>query len=197
MGHHIFPLEFVFWTKNPKHEIHKQQLLPKIKEGLGETHGKQVDKWLCDVNTEFFNNNAGFEKYLPFIMDAAYPALDQMFAEIPNITTPSSSKITEIWYNHYGLSGGSGQEVHSHGCAGYSGIYLLELTEPNTTIFYSYLAGLSNVAASATFKTEFASEGDILLFPSSMLHYVVPTKNARTTVAFNVNCTGCGDPAPK
>ena len=192
MGQFIFPTEFVFWTKNPTHKTNKAQLLQKIAASLEYTKEKQTEHWLCDVNTGFFSYEDDVQKYMRLCTDSIYPALDQMFAEIPHIKTPRSSKITKIWYNHYGPNGVSGQEVHTHVGHGnsYSGIYLLSLLEPNTTVFYSHLASCSMPGAiNAAFQTRFAQEGDILLFPSALMHYVLPAKTPRTTIAFNVECT--------
>lgn len=191
MGQYIFPTEFVFWVKNHAHKTNKAQLLQKIVASLEHTKEKQAAHWLCDVNTEFFSCEADVQKYMQLCTSSIYPALDQMFAEIPHIKTPRSSQISKIWYNHYDSNGVSGQEVHTHAGYGdsYSGIYLLSLSEPNTTVFYSHLASCSmSGAVDSVFQTSFAQEGDILLFPSTLMHYVLPSKTPRTTIAFNVKC---------
>lgn len=188
MGQYVFPVEFLFWTKNQAHAQHKQLLLSEIRNNLALTKDMQKGKWFCDVNTEFFACERGIEKYLPLVSEAIYPALDEMFEGIPNLARPTKSKVTKIWYNHYEPKVDNGQEVHMHDSSGYSGIYFLELSEPNTSVFYSHLASMNHTAASPSFKADFAQEGDILLFPSSLLHYVLPSTCPRTTVAFNIKC---------
>jgi len=184
MGHYIFPTDFIFWTKAKNHEANKVALKEIVKSRLEETVGAQSKKWLCDVNTEFFNqDNNG--KYKDLVVAEIYPALDELFTEIPTLKMPKVSTVDNIWYNHYSI--GENQEVHTHFGAALSGIYFLELNEPNNTIFYSYSASMSQLGEEVK-KTEFIKEGDIVLFPSHLLHYVLPSTKERTTIAFNIRC---------
>lgn len=188
MAHYVIPSEFLFWSANPHHEQHKRALLPKIQASLPQTDGQQKGAWFCDVNTEFFVDVQDTTKYTDLITEAIYPALDAMFAEVKNLRLPHSSAVNRIWYNHYSGSGRSGQEVHTHTACSYSGVYFLELYEPNTTMFYSHSAAVNEVTL-ATKTTEFIKEGDILLFPATLMHYVLPPSQPRSTVAFNIVCS--------
>jgi hypothetical protein len=187
MPHYVVPSEFLFWTKNKKHQEHKAALLELIYKNLDNTKGLQKNLWFCDVNTEFFSKDSCAAKYINLVVDGVYPALDGMFSEVPSIRKPKSSVVRDVWYNHYDPLTNSGQEVHTHTTCSYSGIYFLELSEPNTTMFFSHLASVNEVTP-ATKTTEFIEEGDILLFPSTMMHYVLPAKQHRTTIAFNIVC---------
>lgn len=187
MPHYIFPSEFIFWSKNALHEKHKDALLPKIYANLEATKDKQKGIWLSEVNTEYFDRDTPIQKYMDLITDAIYPALDAMFKEIPNIRHPATSKVHNIWYNQYEPTGNSGQEVHTHPESDYSGVYFLELVEKNTTMFYSHLASVGKTTNSLK-ETDFIEEGDILIFPSALMHYVLPPKKQRVTVAFNITC---------
>jgi len=183
--HYIYPADFIFWTPVTNHKNIKRELLPVIKKNLINTEKAQVNKWLCDVNTEFFSDDNKHIKYINLIVDEIYPALDKMFNEI-NLKAPKTSNVTSIWYNHYNIS--QGQEVHSHVGDGsvISGIYLLNLEEENKTVFYSSTA--NHVLCKATKTTENITEGNIILFPSHLLHYVLPCEKERTTIAFNIIC---------
>jgi hypothetical protein len=184
MSHYIFPTDFIFWTKAKNHEANKADLEKIVKNRLEETVGAQSKNWLCSVNTEFFNqDNIG--KYTDLVLAEIYPALDELFAEVSTLKAPKVSTVDNIWYNHYSI--GENQEVHTHFGAALSGIYFLELNETNNTVFYSYSASMSHFSEPAK-KTEFIKEGDIVLFPSHLLHYVLPSTKERTTIAFNIKC---------
>jgi hypothetical protein len=162
--------------------------MPVIEANLVKTKDMQKTEWLCDVNTEFFCRDQDVAEYLPLINQAIYPALDVMFTELRELCKPVASQVKKIWYNHYDPEVSNGQEVHTHPGSTYSGIYFLSLDEPNTTVFYSNVASTHAGLVSPTKKTEFIAEGDILLFPSTLMHYVTPAKKRRTTVAFNITC---------
>lgn len=181
--HHIFPSDFIFWTPVKEHQKIKNELLPLIKKNLHKTKDKQLNDWLCNVNTEFFENNVDYQKYFELILNEIYPSIDKLFDEINNLKKPKQSTVTKIWYNNYDTL--QGQEVHSHMGSSLSGIYLLHLQETNKTIFYSDAASYSNLC-SVTKDTKDIKEGNIILFPSHLLHYVLPCEQERITVAFNI-----------
>lgn len=187
MSQYVFPMEFLFWTKNPEHGKHKRHLVEQVESTLHQTKDQHAGKWVCSVNTEYFSKSAVSEKYLDLISQAIYPALDEMFSSVANLRLPFQSRVTKIWYNHYEPSASAGQEAHMHADSNFSGIYFLSLQEPNTTMFYSPTAA-SNPITACTKHSLFVEEGDILLFPSTLTHYVLPSVAPRTTVAFNVRC---------
>lgn len=106
-----------------------------------------------------------------------------MLEQVDLVRYPIDSKLSAIWFNIY--EEGSFQEVHVHNgnSVSFSGIYLMELNEPNTTTFtvndeISYLNGRISTAD--------IEEGSVILFPSTLEHYVNPSKFDRTTIAFNI-----------
>jgi hypothetical protein len=180
-----FLTDFVFWDSVPNHQQNKDALLPLIMQNLEKTQGKQKDKWMCEVNTEFFDSHESYQKYIGLIVNCVYPALDNMLKEI-SMMQPKISKVSNIWYNYY--QEGHTQEVHTHfGKSTFSGIYVLKADEVNKTVFYSYAASLGGYTKEVKQLTE-AKEGDIVLFPSSLLHYVLPCEKERVTIAFNIDC---------
>jgi hypothetical protein len=181
--HYIFPSDFIFWKPANEHKKIKEQLITLIKENLNKTKDKQLNKWLCDVNTEFFENDINYQKYINLIVNEIYPAVDMLFSEVSNLKTPKKSTVTQIWYNHYNTS--QGQEVHSHSGSSLSGIYLLQLQEENKTVFYSYSSTNSSLCSEIK-KTTDIEEGNIILFPSHLSHYVLPCDKKRITIAFNI-----------
>lgn len=188
MPAYVYPTEFLFWAANPKHKEHKDLLWLNIKNNLSATKDMQKGNWLCDVNTDFFCEAQDVSKYIPLINNAIYPAIDAMFAELSTLCKPATSIIKKIWYNHYDPIVSNCQEVHTHPGSTYSGVYFLHLEEPNTTVFYSSVAATNAGLVTPAKQTEFTVEGDVLLFPSSLLHYVTPAKKQRVTIAFNIDC---------
>jgi hypothetical protein len=186
---YLFPGDFVYWSKVKNHDHIKESLLPIIYNNLSATDNNQQGKWLCDVNTEFFDSDCS--KYLSLITDAVYPALDKMFIElknlIPDLRIPKTSTVLSIWYNHYEINGN--QEIHAHGIveSTFSGIYILNLNEENKTVFFSYNTSIVQTA-DPTKQLKEAKEGDIIIFPSNLLHYVLPCEQSRDSIAFNILC---------
>jgi hypothetical protein len=187
MGHYtLIPSEFIFYTPSNTHNELKHSLTEYIKSNLKYTEGAHKKNWLCNINTEFFSDSGIPTIYKDLIISGVYPALDLLFEEIPGINVPSSSIVTEMWYNYY--TPGDTQEVHAHTGSTISGVYFLHLQEQNNTVFYSYSAG-GNPLVSTVIKANKVEEGDILLFPSSFLHYVLPSDLERITIAFNITCS--------
>jgi hypothetical protein len=188
MSHFIYPSDFIYWTKSKNHESNKKELIQNIIPNLDVTKDQHKNKWRCDLNTEFFNiSEESVLKYRNLIINDIYPALDKMFEELP-LVPPKTSEITSIWYNYY--KDNQFQEVHNHvqeyKRPNISGIYLLKLEEENQTIFYSYQSSLNGFVNPV--RQIKAVEGDILLFPSHLLHYVAPCSKERITIAFNIKC---------
>jgi hypothetical protein len=183
---HIFITDFVFWEPVQQHEVLKVQLLAEIEKLLPTTQDQHRGNWMCEVNTEYFSQESKHTKYIDLITQAVYPAVDRLFSDLP-LKQPKASTVTHIWYNRYGQR--DYQEVHRHLEYGVSlsGIYLLELKEENKTVFFSHAASGSSLFPAEKRLVE-AKEGDIVLFPAHLLHYVLPCEQTRTTVAFNIKC---------
>jgi hypothetical protein len=128
--------------------------------------------------------------YTDLIQNGIYPAVSRMFEAMPQLVRPESSQVVDIWYNRY--TPGAGQEIHTHSTKYgqqtryLSGTYILELDEPNGTVFYNVNAA-GNPMVSDLLHMSSAKEGDILLFPAHLPHYVKPCIKRRTTIAFNLS----------
>ena len=187
MSQYVFPTEFVFYTKNKFHKVHKADLLPQIVQNLPNTEGPLS---YCNVNTEYDyrSNEENQKKYFNLIRQSILPSLNLMFSEIKGLRRLSNPIVTNIWYNHYSSSEVAWQNIHAHYEGKYSGLYILKLDGPNTTMFFSQLASIHGLT-SPDLATDFAAEGDILLFPSSLCHYTLPTKQERIAISFDINFT--------
>ena len=193
-----WPAPFIFWTKVKDHEKIKTELKEKIlKESedfkyynspLKERQPGE-NKWQCEVLTGYFHRKE--IKYLftdKIINSVIESPLDELF-ENKNIfkEKPRETVLSEIWFNVY--KPGYSQEIHAHHGASISGIYLLELNEPNNTVFFSNTPTYKYNErdwVGGVFPTEHIEEGNIILFPSELSHCVKKCSNYRITVAFNL-----------
>lgn len=207
-----WPSFFLFWTEVENHKEIKETLLPQIKEQSKnkEYHNAPLQvreigdsRWDCEVITTFFNREDPEVKDL-FTKEILRSIIARPMKKLFNDSNclvpvkPTKTHISEIWYNHY--ENGHFQEIHAHHGATFSGIYLLELNEPNTTTFYSNMAGFqysrlpgtgsieNNHRLSTVYTTEHIKEGNVILFPSEFSHSVRKCVSSRTTVSFNLLC---------
>ena len=198
---YIFSTNFGYWEKINDHERLKQKYFKIIQDDLNKNKKKFENdlKWNCECKTSFFNEKSGLELFEDdFLNSVIWNPMDNMLNElqkIMNFPVPKSSNIFKIWYNTYEV--GEWQEVHDHKTKStsicYSGIYILELNEPNTTSFIdNRRIDCWNMDESIScFYTSDVNitEGSVILFPSELLHYVNPCKNNRTTISFNITST--------
>lgn len=197
----LFPGPFVFHTPISNHEEIKKRFLPQI-DGLikekSELFGS--DNWKCDCKTSFFSkeNSNSFLNDTELLKSIVWDPLDQMLSESITINgglntqqiryQPSKSSLIHLWFNQY--QKGQFQEPHDHAegvfkneRSTFSGIYLLELNETNTTTF---MAKVGNPHYSFQFFTDHLTEGTVIIFPSSLTHYVNPVKTRKTSISFNI-----------
>jgi hypothetical protein len=186
--HHIFPSNFVYWEKLNNHQEIKQKYLSLILDDTKknyEKHQKQ-DVWKCKVTTNFFDENSieFFDEH--FVEDVIKKPLNNCITEM-NFKVPSYYNLTSIWYNVY--DGGEFQEVHQHSGQSsnfFSGIYLLDLEDKNTTYFYQSGSRPDVNTFGYTYSTDHIKEGSVIIFPSSLEHYVNPIIGKKISVSFNV-----------
>jgi hypothetical protein len=191
----VFPSKFVYWEKLQNHQQIKNKYLKKIYDDsrVNETTYRNKKSWKCKVISSFFSE----EKILSifdqnFFNDVIWNPFDNMLIEMKeklDLPIPNQSKIYQLWYNVYHK--GEWQEIHNH-CtpnagSNYSGIYLMESSEDNKTVFYDPTTITAYNTKSAThYSTEHLTEGTVILFPSELDHYVNPCLNKRVTISFNI-----------
>lgn len=106
----------------------------------------------------------------------------------------------EMFLNHYKLDGRltsswferSGKhhyhQPHNHGMTGYSGVLYVEY-DPGHHAPTHFISPFPNfIDGEAIHQAPFVTEGDLILFPSSILHYTHPNKSEknRTVLSFNL-----------
>lgn len=194
----LFPTNFVWWDTVENHLDIKEKYLRRIEQSKSKISKKQ--NWDCDVVSSFGNqyiNDSIFDKY--FRDNVIWKYFDRMLEKKPfEFDTPHSSIVRDIWYNTY--TRGQYQEIHTHDYVSsysselkiktmgmFSGIYLIDLQEKNKTVFYQQGPLPCRVNTDGVYvKSDHLNEGSIILFPSSLAHYVLPTEKSRTTISFNV-----------
>jgi hypothetical protein len=195
-----FPTKFVYWSSVRNHTKIKEKYYPLILKNQNEYGNKFREivnrKWNCDCYSSFFSPKDTeniFDNY--FTQEVIWDVFDRMIYELNNslikLPIPQKSRIFELWYNHY--TKGMHQEIHNHygsnPTSHFSGIYLMDLNEDNTTVFVDkneckIYCPTSNIA---NFRTDHIGEGNVIIFPSELLHFVNPSLENRTTVSFNIN----------
>ena len=94
-----------------------------------------------------------------------------------------SINISDIWYNRYLKDHICRPHIHT-GCS-YSAIYLLHLQEPNPTVFIPNLQNYSYMMYENNIETKHITEGEVMIFPSNMLHYCLPIEKERWVIVWN------------
>jgi len=197
----VWPTPFIFWTEVKDHKKIKEQIFPIISEQSKDMkyYNKplQIRKpgdtnWNCEVITTYFDREDVRDIFTEELINKIIgEPLEELFLnpKSPINTIPISTDLAEIWYNVY--KEGYSQEIHGHHGATFSGIYILDLNEPNTTAFsinnqtsFSYNGnGLGGV-----YTTDHIKEGNVIIFPAELMHFVRKCKKSRCTIAFNLVC---------
>jgi uncharacterized protein (TIGR02466 family) len=188
---------FIFWTKVKEHEEIKKELKEKIlKESENFKYYNSplkerkisANKWNCEVITSYFHREDVKKFFTEKIITSIIEnPLDELFEDkhlFPN--KPGNITISEIWFNVY--KPGYSQELHAHSGSSLSGIYLLELNEPNTTMFFNNNSGYKYKICDvgSVFPTSHIEEGNIIFFPSELVHSVNKCVKDRITISFNL-----------
>jgi len=185
-----FTEPFVFQYAVPEHLQLKEELKPLL-ESFYQMHRQEKKyRWTNDPNvkTEMCTNFCqAFAQKTWYtqqqLQQIVWNSLDKLFERLDSKT--QRCKLTTFWWNVY--QKGDSAPIHNHGSFGVSGVYLLHLNEPNKTVFFhNKRALLKNEQDLEYYETTHIPEGTVMLFPSSLNHYVDPAETTRMTVSFNV-----------
>lgn len=144
-------------------------------ENVATSYHQRGYMWDPKVGTSFHTNSSQIN-YDKFAKNIVQPKCDYLLSKMRYTKFP---KKFEFWHQNYNDNGYHGP--HDHTGALVSGIYLLELENENTTIFYSkkddreHAFGLNNV-----------QEGDLILFDPTVWHSVDPCDGKKISVCFNI-----------
>lgn len=184
---HEFPAPFIGWYPVENHTQIKDELLPKIYSHA--TKKQDCFKRQCTglnsaPTTTFYHQS--FDYFTDDILNSiVWKPLNELFKEKQLQPTPIQSDVTGLWWNIY--ERGDSAAIHRHLSADFTGIYLLHNEEPNKTVFYNPGQPAPNYPhLIESYTTEHITEGHVILFPSYLLHYVLPCEKHRVIVSFNV-----------
>ena len=177
----------------------------KFDSYLENTNNINTSSWEhCNVKSSFFNNvfiknnhNLDFDC---MFSDMLFNQIELFCKELN--TNEYSVKIQKIWFNNYKL--GDFQESHNHSGPNtiFSFVYLLKsahsdldsklcFTNPRSNLFkYNNYERLFDIDEYKTLFIPDLKNGDLIIFPSHMEHYVSIHKNTdvnRITISGNID----------
>ena len=176
-----FPHNFLFWTKVENHEDIKNHILPQIYQDEAELSKSSYEDSITSYFEKKDSTQTIIERYFKQII---WDPLDKMLdSEGLNISVkPTDSKISNAWYNIY-RGNNNWHRTHTHPRSTFSGIYLLHLEGKNTTQFLQ----TGHTLFDWTKETDEIGEGNVIIFPSSLLHTVAPTTDHKVSISFNIS----------
>ena len=166
-----YPIEN--WSVNKK----------KILDALPPEDETQVAHNHTGLYTDFFSNSNADQdlpSYFPTVLNVIGPYLK-------NFMDSNPVEFTGMWYQKYYQ--GVEHTTHCHGFNGWSSIIYVEFDPKvhESTMFYSPFTGLSPNGNVETCQINI-KEGDMVLFPSSILHDAPLNRSdtRRTVVSYNL-----------
>jgi hypothetical protein len=191
MSIYQFPGPYVWKRKFPGHEELKARVLPKILAAAEANAGNLSFRWdnkgdstiLTNYFTESVNPWGYFEKgdIVAIALESAREF--EKSSELPGASFPKDYAIKGFWWNRYVEGSLAPPHVHSPGI---SGVYILEQTGRCPLEFMHVNHYAADSEEPNVYYTPDAEEGDILLFPGTLPHWVRPAQSPRTTVSFNL-----------
>ena len=164
-----------FQTKVENWSEHKDRILSLL------------DLEQCDDHyTDYHKNNAKliesneFASYGEEVVDVLRPALEQF-----NEVYPNNINIKLMWAQKYGS--GHLHQIHNHGALGYSAIFYAQFdgTHKATSFYAPYM---DFIEGNVLEYVPEVSEGDIIFFPSVLMHQCHPVQSdtERIIISFNI-----------
>ena len=193
---HTFRPEFVYYQPVDNHEKHKKFILDSIQPEVNRRRKQSnLPQDQLDIAiTNFFspdrpNDTAAGTTQLnytdEFFHDIINVPISNMYKEI-NLRDPlpTSTVVKEMWWNYF--FPGRYTEPHIHLDADFSLIYLVKLEEENKTRFFRNGRSARVPLFEQYYDTNHITEGNVIIFPGSMLHWVQPVMKERCTFIANI-----------
>ena len=180
-----FRPEFVFDTPVNNHSTHKQFILDSIHDEVETRKDESSNVQDTNHTISSFGTDKQLDYSEDFIQDVIKTPLDKLYQEINIKERVDSATINQAWWNYY--MPGKFTDPHTHLQSDFSGIYIVKLNETNTTRFYRHGNSGSFSLFEQYYDTKHITEGHVILFPSSLLHWVSPTQKERCSFSFSVS----------
>lgn len=200
-----FNAPFLYWEKCESHSNLKEYFLPLIQEDYAKNRNfyRENSCWDCNSTSSF---HSGIDTENDSINEKIFTNSDltnSIFLTYNNMLEKlfQDGSITEgefqvfqdcyledVWYNYYET--GENQDIHEHTPNTFSGIYLLDVSGANNTVWYNSSSTFP-CDSRAVFDRRAAkdydlTEGSIIIFPSRLAHFVPPTEGKKVTISFNI-----------
>lgn len=180
----MFHVPFDHFPAPDKFKEYKKQLLEIIDADDNTTHRLSPSgEPIFDLKTDFFHNDK--QRLYPKYMGIVEEALGSYLAALSeNIGFPVD--IQSMWYQQ--TKRGQFHQVHTHGAVGMSAVWYLEFDpryHKSTTFYCPFPDPLTGDLLN---NNPVANEGDLIVFPSFLLHEQEPNDSdvRRTIISFNI-----------
>ena len=188
--HYIFPT--TIWKTNcPLKEEAKKELIYYHNNLKLNTKGKNYSNSTWQ-SQDIFSENIVFKPIIEIITQNVAILKEELFKK-------NNFDLTSIWFNSHEM--GSYNRMHSHGLCGLSGVYYLNCPDGSGKIVFernpfekniidfSWNLCDPNFEARKTSFEVIPKEGDLLFFPSWLLHWVDRSTvlEDRISIAFNIS----------
>ena len=164
--------DYIYHSRVKEHSNIKDFILDEIRNG--EESLKITDDYYNDSITKLdWTESEDFKRpWVKFFL----PCFSNAVTEFLNDSLYKGIKLKDMWFQQYQVGGTHGWHIHgSH----YTGVYYLEYPKKSsrTQLIFPF---------NNKFQKINVSEGDIIIFPSHILHRGLPNKSERKTIiSFN------------
>ena len=170
------PVNFFCLKKQLKeHKKIKKDLIKKINK---TPSNQDMDSWTKIDKVDWFDCENFKREWVVFVK----PYLQELFVEFANEINVTRCDIKKIWFQEYHKDGKHSWHVHD---SNYTGVYYLN--HDNSVHNTNYYDQYNNEVKSFNVK-----EGDVVIFPSFLLHKASPNTSSkkRLIVSFNLDFDG-------
>lgn len=186
---------FYYKGKVKDHDKMRETLVPHIESNYNKNPNNQPPSWSCKVHTSYLNTDQNLEDIKTAYNENIIEFLQEIHFPYCRIDIKSA------WYNVY--KKGQWQEIHNHygGTDGtyFSAVHFLKydakthtslvFNNTNSTLLQPFKLGRDSSVDYWNIKHQVeVAEGDIIIFPSTLDHFVLPQESdeLRITVSFNI-----------
>lgn len=191
---YFFDSPFVFTHKPEGHDRFKSETINKINAYIehnlctiedGKVTSNFVQQFNGDTDPSYPHFRFTEEWNKAIIWESVDALTAALFKINPNIPErPVHYSIDKLWFNHY--DNGSFIEPHAHHSVDISGIYIIHSEGPNPTRFMNNMNVGNWRYARTIYETDHLTEGTVILFPSHLTHWTVPSVGERYTISFDL-----------
>ena len=172
-------IESLFYVPFLKLSIENWQDKKKELIGLQEKYKDLFGRHQAD------NTDTNYHQDPHILIEPITKILSEELSLFLSAMSLGSCSIKEAWYEQ--ASHNDFHEVHSHGLIGYSSVCYIEFDKKEHT-GTKFLCPFENFLTGSCMTGEVnVDEGDIIFFPSSLLHYTSPNKSNKERLVLSFN----------